>query len=478
MMRAFNDWQSLLTEYDDSVSSDMNVDPLGMLVIWSAYGQKIFRNRISSISNDVRNFTINLFNHAVIRQVMEDDDIALAAALLREKDYAGYGKQALPFRQACLVYLENLYAFSMVAAEARPIPGLATGGVLGIAKARRDWRAHDNNPELLFSHRKEAHVLVRQHSLGISGRYKTPLVQMGFFDHRYDSRAANCQALWDKVETMLFGRWPALAALKKMAVMHLKEVVATPNAPPRIRLDAIPRALRNSFVATFRSPQAVGQHARDFWLEVSELNRGAAGALYAVLQQEWRVDGTSDAGRKPAEIFAEARKMPGFGAAAQAQLEHVMLLEPLLGELDLLMTIMLSAKSQTLDDVERQWRHAGRNAQTLQRISAPVAANAAMLAEASGTTAARLRKLLALAGEVTLHDQVRHLLTYHEEVMQARRQSPWLRLSARQELKSDVGVRTVPDQVAPPGTRWVHRYYLPQFRVLLAGLRGEEHEAA
>ena len=477
-MRAFNDWQSLLTEYDDSVSSDMNVDPLGMLVIWSAYGQKIFRNRISSISNDVRNFTLNLFNHAVIRQVMEDDDIVPSTALLREKDYAGHGKQALPFRQACLVYLENLYAFSMVAAEVRPIPGLATGGVLGIAKARRDWRAHENNPELLFSHRKEAHVLVRQHSLGVSGRYKTPLVQMGFFDNRYNSRAANCLALWDKVETMLFGRWPALAALRKMAVMHLKEVLATPKASPRIRLNAIPRPLRDAFVTTFRSPQAVGQHARDFWLEVSELNRGAAGALYAALQQEWLEDGTRDASRNPAEVFAEARQTSGSDAATQAQLEHVMLLEPLLGEIDLLMTMMLSAKSQTLDDVAREWKHAGRNAKTLQKIAAPVAANAAMLAEASGATAARLKKLLALAMEDTLHDQVRHLLTYHEQVMQARSQSPWLRLTARQELKTDVGVRSVPDQVGPPGTRWVHHYYLPQFRVLLDGLRGEEHETA
>ena len=55
----------LLTEFDERISSELNLDPLGLQVIWSAYGQKIFRNRISSISNDVRNYTLNLFDHWV-----------------------------------------------------------------------------------------------------------------------------------------------------------------------------------------------------------------------------------------------------------------------------------------------------------------------------------------------------------------------------------------------------------------------------
>ena len=39
-----------LTEYDDSLGSELNIDPLGLQVIWSAFGQQIFQNRISSIS--------------------------------------------------------------------------------------------------------------------------------------------------------------------------------------------------------------------------------------------------------------------------------------------------------------------------------------------------------------------------------------------------------------------------------------------
>jgi hypothetical protein len=62
--------EKFFTEYDDDVSSQLNLDPLGLQVIWSAYGQEIFKNRISSISNDVRNYTLNLFHHHIVRTVV------------------------------------------------------------------------------------------------------------------------------------------------------------------------------------------------------------------------------------------------------------------------------------------------------------------------------------------------------------------------------------------------------------------------
>lgn len=34
-----------LTEYDEDLSGDSQIDPLGVLTIWSAFGQEIFRNR-------------------------------------------------------------------------------------------------------------------------------------------------------------------------------------------------------------------------------------------------------------------------------------------------------------------------------------------------------------------------------------------------------------------------------------------------
>ena len=71
--------QDLLTEYDDSLSGDSFIDPLGQLVIWSAYGQQIFRNRVNSVSNDVRNFTLNLLHHGVVRSLLLDEEVQVSA---------------------------------------------------------------------------------------------------------------------------------------------------------------------------------------------------------------------------------------------------------------------------------------------------------------------------------------------------------------------------------------------------------------
>jgi len=87
----------LLTEFDERISSELNLDPLGLQVIWSAYGQKIFRNRISSISNDVRNYTLNLFNHWVTKALVEDDAVLPGKGLLHDKAYAGRGKDSACF---------------------------------------------------------------------------------------------------------------------------------------------------------------------------------------------------------------------------------------------------------------------------------------------------------------------------------------------------------------------------------------------
>ena len=160
----------ILTEFDDSISSEINIDPLGVLVIWSAFGQDIFRRRVSSISNDVRNYTLNLFNHAVTRSLIQDESIVLP----KSWQFGSQGKRSLAFKRACLIYLENLFTYSILEAEQQEKEPkvIQTAGVLGISKARRQWEEKNSGAtlKLLFSDKPEAHLLVRQPLLGVSGR--------------------------------------------------------------------------------------------------------------------------------------------------------------------------------------------------------------------------------------------------------------------------------------------------------------------
>lgn len=462
--------ENFLTEFDELISSELNLDPLGLQVIWSTYGQKIFRNRISSISNDVRNYTLNLFNHAVIKALIEDDGVQLGRRLLNGKAYASRGKDSAAFRQACLIYLENVFAYAMVEAQAQP--GVETAGVLGISKARGRWGDEPKgNPRLVFSHETQAHVLVRQNSLGVSGRYKTPLVEMKFFDSGYDYALPEAQPQWEKVQKRLFSAAGPLARLQKLAHAHLSEVLADTRREPERNFAEVPAALKKSFVNAFRSPAAVGAYARDFWLAVTELDQGAPGNLYRVLEQEWQPNGQKRE-RPTAEVFALAVKQRSLSAADKDKLEHVRMLEPFLGELSLLLDVVLSNKSQLLDEVRDKWTALGRDGHTLPDLAALIENDSTMCTQVAGTAAERLGQLLALARGTDVRQHVVQLLKYHDKVMEARGQSSWIRLLNGSQLMIDVRTRPLPRQDDRPVGAWVHHYYVPQFRHLLSGLRG------
>ena len=461
---------SFLTEFDDRISSELNLDPLGLQVIWSAYGQKIFRNRISSISNDVRNYTLNLFNHAVAKTLIEDDAVQLSRWLLNDKAYAGRGKDSAAFRQACLIYLENVFAYTMVQAEGQTDP--ETTGVLGISKARARWGGDPiGNPSLVFSHEPKAHVLVRQNSLGVSGRYKTPLVEMEFFDSGYDYALPAAMPQWELAERQLFSTAKPLASLKQLACTHLSDVVTDARRKPERNFVEVPSALRSMFVSAFRSPTVVGAYARDFWLAVTELDQGASGALYQVLGEEWQTKGRKQE-RTSAQVFARAARERSLSAEDKNKLEHVLLIEPFLGELSLLLDVVLSGKAQLLDNVSSKWTALGRDGHTLPRLAARIQGNAEMRRQLTGTAAERLGELLAVTQGNDVRQQAVQLLRYHDKVMLARGQSSWVRLQNGRELKIDVRARALPKEGARPVGAWVHHYYVPQFRHFLSGMRG------
>ena len=459
----------VLTEFDERISSELNLDPLGLQVIWSAYGQKIFRNRISSISNDVRNYTLNLFNHWVTKALVEDDAVMLGKGLQHDKAYAGRGKDSAAFKQACLIYLENVFAFAMVEAQAQA--GVQTVGVLGISKARRRWEETQGNPRLVFSPGAQAHVLVRQNSLGVSGRYKTPLVEMDFFDGSYDYALPASRPQWQKAHAQLFAQGKPLAHLQALVHVHLAKLLADARREPELNFAELPVDLKQAFVEAFQSPSRVGAYASDLWLGVTELDQGAPGALYEALKQEWLPDG--QVLQRPTEqVFALAAGRASLAAGDRDKLERVRVLEPFLAELDLLLGVMLSAKSLSLAEVLAGWKSLGRDRDTLPRLAEPIEGDAAMRAQVSGTAAERLTELLALARCNSVQQQVERLLKYHEKVMDARCQSPWLRLLNGSQLKIDVRIRPLPAKEHRPVGAWVHRYYVPQFRHLLSGMRG------
>src|SRR5688572_15702300 len=62
-----NSLSDIFTEPNDAIFSDGSIDPMGLRIIWTSMGNKIFGNRLNTISTDIRFFTLNLFHHSVIQ---------------------------------------------------------------------------------------------------------------------------------------------------------------------------------------------------------------------------------------------------------------------------------------------------------------------------------------------------------------------------------------------------------------------------
>lgn len=453
--------ETYLTEYDDNLSSDSYIDPVGTLIIWSAFGRQVFRNRINSISNDVRNFTLNLFHHFLVRKLVEDDDVVLSHALQRIYQ----NKDSLNFKQACLVFLENMFVFSILRHEGS-MAGVESAGILGISNARRRWN-EDRNQAIIFTHEPVGQILVRQLSLGVSGRYKTPLMEIGFFDGNYHYHKPAYQPRWAEAESLIAGSPSSLLGkLECEAYAFLKEFVATQTQGAKIRFeDDVPLKLTRAYARAFASPQAVGHYARTFWLRQTELDRGAAGALLHVLEET--------EGLGPQKVLERA-----LGSDLQREektkLEQIAQLEPFLSDCALLFTLMACRRTQSTNEVATLWATFGRDESRLPQSALAIAGHASLPAINGAAAAGRLVQLQNVANAGRLDDQIREMAKYHSKVMQSRGQVSWLNVDGDGMIKVQARTVSLPEPEKWKPDSWYNAYYLPQFKSFVDGLRGAE----
>ncbi|WP_342066622.1 hypothetical protein [Achromobacter kerstersii] len=453
--------EAYLTEYDDSLFGESYIDPIGTLIVWSALGRQVFDDRVNSVSNDVRNYTLNLFHHHLIRKLVLDDEVKLSTSLRSQ-----YGdKNALAFKQACLIILENLFVFSLLRHEERP--GVETIGVLGISKARRRWDQEKERTQLIFTHESIGQILVRQLGLGVSGRYKTPLLKIGFFDKDYQYHLPRFQPCWSRAQAFICQTGhSALARLEDAVYRFLKEQILTLRHKGSILFESVPRPLSKDYAAAFGSSPAVGAYARDFWLAETGLDTGAAGAIFDVLL----ADGNGDANaREIVERAIEHAMQP----EDKAKLEQIARVEPFLADCALLFSLMTSDRQCTVDAVTETWRDAFCRGDSHLPELADRAGDIMRLPALNGTRAGlRFVALQQAARAGNTQEQVRALTKYHGLVMKGRNQSAWLSIEDGTKIKVHARTAAAPQPTNRPPGSWINNYYLPQFISLVNGLQG------
>jgi len=453
--------KKFFTEYDDSLTHTLNIDPLGMTVIWSAFGQKIFNNRVSSISNDVRNYTLNLVHHLAIKELI-DSGITLHGQLAHIYPQA----DVLEFKQACLIHAENLFVYSILTSE-KPVDSL---GILGASKGRAKL-GKGEGVTLNFSHTKVSHLLVRQLTLGVSGRYKTPFIDMEFCDKDYRYKHPKYVANWKKASKFI-NSCDELKKVKDLLIAHFNKLLKSTHKKPTINFDEVPLELKNAYQTAFSSAKHAGSMCKDFWLDVSELNIGAAGCLYEVIQ-------ANEEQMNRQQIFEQALSL-STDFEVKTKLQNIIDIEPFLAECDLLFTLLMSQRKQTIQDVFKSYKLLGRDINTLPILARALVDNI-QVKNVLGTTAkGRFESLLKFSMIVQGDDEdilksiISVLLKYHESIMSKRGQSVWVENDANGNFSCNVKLSKVPSVEKRPIATWYHRYYLSEFKQLIHGLEGQK----
>lgn len=454
--------KKFLTEYDENIISELNVDPLGLQVIWSAYGKKIFQSRVSSISNDLRNYTINLFHHYLIREIIEDEDFSLSKKM--SKVYPK--KDLIEFKYACLVYFENIFVYSII--ELGNEPDIDSSGVLGISNARRRWHESDSNPQLTFSSLPQSHILVRQTTLGVSGRYKTPLVEIGLFDKNYNYDIPTSVELWESVSNFVEST-DVLVKLKNALRNYLKELFMQNTKKPAQEFITLPKELKSAYVNSFKSSGFVGTYSREFWLNITGLDQGVSGALLAVIEEKDEEIKGVDLTAKNSFHLARTHSLTDSDLL---KISNIEIIEPFLSNLDLIFSIIVSKKAQSIEEVVSQWEKYGRSDDVLKQQASVISLEHNLINVLSGTGLKRLTKLLKLKDISSINEQIMLIIAYHNLVMSSRGQLPWLSIDIHKNISLHVKPRRLPSLDDRPIDGWVNNYYIPQFKNLVRGFQG------
>jgi hypothetical protein len=176
-----NTLDNIFTDFDESIFSDGSIDPMGLRIIWTSIGSKIFHNKLNTISTDIKFYTLNLFHHYLLQKCISEDEDSVNK-LIRKKPY--YNKSDL--FEGLVIFLENLLtnATYNVGDSSLMVPGKNKLGNL----KRND--AKKQTVEKISVNRDKG-ILVRQYLLGIHGRHKGPFQQMGVFNEN----AEDCRTL-------------------------------------------------------------------------------------------------------------------------------------------------------------------------------------------------------------------------------------------------------------------------------------------
>ncbi len=409
-------FKKIFTEYDERLEKTLNLDPMGFGIIWTHFGQRIFNNKISSSSWDIRSFNINLFNHFVIKSLMDKgtDEI---------KNLFEINKK-LTIEKMILI-LENMLIWSWY----KDKDSWNRKNLLGTSKAISMWNKKNINIDIKESI-NNLELLKGQKSVGVNGRYKGSFVNMGFFDSNYNDNVDNVE-FFREVDKLIKGN-------KLLEELHSEVKKCFDNGG----IENIPI---KKYKEAFSKIENLASYTKDFWIKKLSFDKDEAEVIYNAIDKN---DAKS--------IFQNA-----YNKKPSEKFKIILKLEPKLSYMDALFNYLLFYDGVEVSEIEKEDFFGILKSLDFED-------------EISITTDGVKARLI----ELNRINDVESLIGYHRKVMEDRGYVSWLkihndRLVVDLKSKEDKKKLLKKLEVELDSIPWLHSYYIGSVRSIKEGLTNE-----
>lgn len=434
-------WPEFLTIPNPDIVGISALDPLGLQAIWVPFGQKIFGSRITTISNDIRNYTVNLINHYSIYRFKTEYHEVFEEV---RKSFKGF-KTEYDVKTGLLIFLEDLYAHTIFQSSQENLMDVDKIGVLGIFNAEK---VHSKKDEAIFlKANRSKGLLINQISLGVNGRYKGPFINMGFFDRmlHYEPQT------WEKVG-QLISTSPSLKALSDRYVDLLVGLTESKGTEyPTVEFDEIyGDEVTTLLIGEALGKRVVSKSVKVFWIEMLGLDTGAARSIYQAITDNPNIS---------AEAAFNLALNTSETELDKAKIRDIIVLEPFLSVTQQIFLHLTSKEVKNLAEIEKKVGTLISHYQ-LDKVKS---------IKANGP---RLSKLFD-AVEAGLSDPIemlRSLSDYHKEIMSSRKTSPWVEVAKDNKIKHYIFQEPMDDDRYSDSVAWYHTYYTDSLKSIQKGL--------
>ena len=456
-MKFENKLDDIFTDYDDSIFSDGSIDPMGLRIVWTSIGSKIFHNKLNTISTDIKLYTLNLFHHYLLQKCIREGEDSVNQ-LIRKKPY--FNKSDL--FEGLVIFLENLLINATYNLKDNSV---SVPGVNKLSNLKNNESKRSTIEKISVN--RDRGILVRQYLLGIHGRHKGPFMQMGVFSENTEDIYSNVEVWNDAADIFKHSPWKeADELLTDLIKTKLLNPIVKPGAFIEFKVEEIlSQNLADKYVALLKRENYVNDNIKKFWLTRLGLKSDTAGILY----KTYLTQNPNDTNFQKVLVDAYKQSKDPYLGAINA-------IEPFLTLIDKCINRILSSATMKIDEELKVFIEGWLNK---NEVNIAIIKSFLTVHYINQEAINRLVRLLEIYDNaIQSKDSAEHfiinLIKYHQDIMKSRGNLNWVSIGADNKISVHKS-----NYISDPyleylkSRSWVNSYYLPTVDSLHKGLMNE-----